>query len=180
MSTRRFQLNRLVPFCVCGTAVAPVLAVLEVTGTGSAERHSKVNIRDLAWIAADWVTERDASELQEIWSPPTGDCMMGMFRWLKDGKVWIYELLTIREENATLVLRFRHFAGDLTAWEPETEPLTYRLDSLTAERAVFENPDSESHRRYTFERNGADSLIVRVGAVREGTLHEDEFRYRRK
>ena len=80
-------------------------------------------IADVAWIAGHWETVFQDSLLQEHWSEPAGDSMMGMFRWLKKDKTWIYELLTIREESGSLVFRFRHFSDKLSAWEEKESRL---------------------------------------------------------
>ena len=147
----------------------------EERGSGAAAR-----ISDVAWIAGRWSLDREDGRLEEVWSEPAGDCMMGMFRWLKEGRVWIYEMLTIREEAGTLVLRFRHFSESLVAWEPKEEPLTYRLTRVNDTEAVFENPESESHRMYAFRRVGENELLVRVGAVRNGEVRTSDFAYRRR
>lgn len=173
-----------------GTRGVGILAVL-LCATFLATNHARARdsrtggsatakIADLAWIAGNWETHLKGSHLQENWSEPIGDCMMGAFRWIREGKVWIYELLTIREEDGTLVLRFRHFSDELVPWEEKNEPLTYRLVSSTDREAIFENPDSESHRRYAFERLDDKTMIVSVGAMKNGKLSVDEFRYQKQ
>ena len=161
--------------------VVPAALVLqpETEQVRTREKSASVDINEVAWIAGHWVKEQEGARLEEIWSKPDGDCMMGMFRWVKGGKVWIYELLTIRAEEGTLVFRFRHFSNEMGAWEPKEEPLTYRLTSLSQHEAVFENPKSEKHRLYAFQREGDDTLIVRVGALRNGKISASEFRYRK-
>ena len=47
----------------------------------------------MAWIAGEWAKEEGSNRLEESWSVARGDSMIGMFRWLKDGKVWIYDAL---------------------------------------------------------------------------------------
>lgn len=143
-------------------------------------KWARAKIADVAWIAGHWEASLNGARLEEFWSNPGGDCMVGMFRWVKDGKVWIYELLTIREEDDTLVFRFRHFSDEMDAWESKMEPLTYYLVSSSDREAVFENPASDSHRRYAFERADAKTLVVRVGAHRDGKLESKEFRYTRQ
>ncbi|MGD2110042.1 MAG: DUF6265 family protein [Phycisphaerae bacterium] len=162
-----------------------LLAAVVVTGQRSpapesGEAHASARIGDVAWIAGHWTMEKTGSQLEETWAEPSGDCMMGMFRWVKQGKVWIYELLTIREEAGTLVFRFRHFGDDLASWEPKTEPLTYWLSSIKKNEAVFTNPDSDSHRHYSFTlSDDAKTMTIRVGAFRDGEIQTSDFRYTR-
>ncbi len=140
----------------------------------------KASIADVAWIAGEWVKQNDKDRLEETWSVPRGDSMIGMFGWLKDGKVWIYELLTIREERGMLVLRFPHCGNDMSSWESKSEPLTYQLVSFSDNEVVFENPSSDSHRRYAFYRPDLNTLVVRVGAMHGGKLSSSEFVYHRQ
>ena len=167
-----------------GLLFAGALLAAHAAAQGSDETSSssvvKASIADVAWIAGQWAKGNDKNRLEESWSVPRGDSMIGMFRWIKDGRVWIYELLTIREEDETLVLRFRHFSNDMTSWEPKNGPLTYRLVSFNDNAAVFENPSSDSHRRYSFSRPDVNTLVVRVGAWREGKISSSEFVYRRQ
>lgn len=138
------------------------------------------HVADLAWIAGDWVREDGENKLQELWSKPEGDSMAGMFRWIKRGKVWIYELMTIREEEGSLVFRFRHFDNDMTAWEPKAEPNTYKLLSLGDREVIFENPDNDKLHRYELSSPDDKTLMVRVGARRDGKIGYSEFQYKRR
>ena len=171
-------------FARLGILFAGASLAAHAVANGSDETPSpsvvKASIADVAWITGEWAKENDKDRLEETWSVPRGDSMIGMFRWLKDGKVWIYELLTIREERGTLVLRFRHFGNDMSSWEPKNEPLTYRLASFSDNEVVFENPSSDSHRRYSFSRPDLNMLVVRVGALSEGKRSSSEFVYRRQ
>jgi len=141
-------------------------------------KYLPAKIGDVAWIAGHWAMER-GGRLEEIWSKPDGNCMVGMFRWVKQDKVWIYEILTIREESGTLVFRFRHFSDELDAWEPKAEPLTYRLSSIKDDEVVFTNPDSDKYRMISFTRDNDKQMTVRVGTFHDGKLQTTEFSYHR-
>lgn len=156
----------------------PLIGYLGESVTAADDGNSaQPRMSDLAWLAGDWVKEDGKSRLQELWSKPDGDSMAGVFRWIKKGKVWIYELMTIREEEGTLVFRFRHFGNDMTAWEPKTEPITYRLLSFGDREVIFENPEDEKHYRYELSRPDDKTLLVRVGAKRGEKVAYSEFRY---
>src|SRR5690606_41748043 len=68
---------------------------------------------DVAWIAGHWKGKAMGGEIEEVWTPPMGGSMMGSFKFVADGKVIFYELETITEEDKTLILRLKHFGGDL-------------------------------------------------------------------
>lgn len=139
-----------------------------------------VRMPDLSFIEGHWVTELGSDQLEEIWSAPTGDSLVGMFRWIKDGKVWIVELMTIRKEESGIIFRFRHFSNELVPWEPKEAPLTFKLTSFQEGEAVFENPEQET-RRYSFIKDGENGLRVHVQGFEDGKLTPgDVFDYRRK
>jgi hypothetical protein len=149
-------------------------------GNPSSTKHVLAKIGDVAWIAGHWGTTLKGSILDEYWSEPAGDCMMGVFRWLRKDKAWLYEMLTIREEEGTLVFRFRHFSDKLNAWEEKDKPLTYRLASLSEREAVFENPKDTDHWRFIFSSPDNKTLVIKVGSTADGTVKYDEFRYTKK
>ncbi len=137
-------------------------------------------VADLKWIAGHWGMEKNADTLEEIWSKPAGGCLMGMFRWIKDGNVWIYELLTIRDEKDGPVFRFRHFSDELRAWEDKDQPLTFGYVSHTDNEVVFENPQRKQMHRFIFRRDGTETLVVRLEGEKNGKPVSDEFRYTRR
>jgi hypothetical protein len=76
--------------------------------------------------------------------------MMGMFRWIKDGKVWMFELITITAADDGIVLRLKHFDRRLTGWEEKDEALTYPLVRHGPGEAVFEDPGRNHPRRFVY------------------------------
>ena len=57
--------------------------------------------------------------------------------------------------------------------------MTYTLASISDGEAVFENPESDKHRRYDFKKDG-DHMVVSVGAYKDGKIGSSDFRYDRK
>ena len=138
---------------------------------------SNTKIEDLAWIEGDWYARGSESagtgmgqldaddELQERWSAPMGDSMIGAFRWHKGGKVWMFEFLTIVEEGDELLLRWKHFNRELVGWEEKDVSLSYRLVSLEQRKAVFENISKKDKRgpwRVTYHRTNESSMSIRL------------------
>jgi len=144
---------------------------------GTSDTPPAARIADVAWIAGRWTLAKGDGLLEELWSAPEGDCMMGVFRWIRNGKVWIYELLTIREENGSLAFRFRHFGNDMNAWEEKDKPISYGLNSLSQNEVIFENTDSEKARRYIFRKTD-DGMLVRLESEKDGRIGADEFPYK--
>jgi len=119
-------------------------------------------IADLAWLAGRWVGNVGEDTIEESWNPPIGDCMVGSFRWVKKDAVWMYELLTVAEENGSLVLRFRHFDRGLIPWEEKEKPLTFHLKSIKDGEAVFTINDPANPWTLVYRREG-NKLTVAVG-----------------
>ncbi len=88
-------------------------AVEDKDNAASGSSPVSAKIADLAWLQGHWTTKFGANELHEIWSPPSANCMMASFCWIKEGRVWMYELLTIAEVDSHIVLRFKHFSHEM-------------------------------------------------------------------
>ncbi|MGQ9814194.1 MAG: DUF6265 family protein [Candidatus Roseilinea sp.] len=78
----------------------------------------RATIDDLAWLAGSWYGHAGDDPIDEHWSAPAGGVMIGMFRWLKQGRLCMYEVLAIEPEaSGGLVLRLKPFHEGLVAWE---------------------------------------------------------------
>ena len=102
------------------------------------ESSPKASIQDVAWIAGHWQGEALGGTTEEIWSAPIGDSMMGSFRLIKFNKVSFYEIETISEESGSLILRLKHFHGDLKGWEEKDETVDFPLVKLDGQTAYFD------------------------------------------
>ncbi len=147
----------------------------KATGTQDAPR---VKVADLAWMQGRWVGESDGDRLEEVWSAPSGDCMMGMFRWIKGGKVWMYELLTIVEDADGITFRFKHFDRKLVGWEEKDESLTFRLVSRGDREAVFRFVGDKPW-DYIYRSTNSDSLEVVFQQEKDGKKATETIRFKR-
>jgi hypothetical protein len=127
-------------------------------------------ITNIGWMAGHWVGTGLGGVTEEIWSPPNGGSMMGVFRVMKDGKVMFYEICIFVEEKNSLVLKLKHFNGDLTGWEEKAVVREFPLVKITENAAYFSG--------ITFRKNkdGSMESFVLVGR-RDGTQGEEGFRY---
>lgn len=137
-------------------------------------------LASLSWMAGQWVRTQGKDDLEESWSGPTHDSLMGMFRWVKDGKVWMFEFMTITVEGDEIVFRLRHFDRSLKPWEPQDAPLTYKMKSLSGDEVVFEHPEKNDPKRFVYRRPGKDKFVVRLESEKDGKLSGSEFEFRRK
>lgn len=161
--------------------LAVILASAAVAA-GAAEVHRTRQLPDgaesppatldqVAWIAGHWEGEAFGGIAEEVWSPPRGGSMMCMFRLIVDGKVKFYELVVLREVDASLVLQLKHFNGDLTGWEEKDETVDFPLVAIEDDTAYFAG--------FTIERVSDDEMTIWVNIEDQGQAQEVPFRYRR-
>ena len=162
---------------LCATLVASTGSaqgkLTEHTYTRSADTPApRAQVEDMAWMTGHWMGEALGGTAEEIWSPPRGGAMMGMFRLVKDGRTAFYELMTIVPEDGSLVLRLKHFNADLTGWEEKEKTVDFPLVAVMDGGFHFEGlsfrPDGEDHLRVHLAMHGKD-----------GTTREETFVYTR-
>jgi hypothetical protein len=84
-------------------------------------------LADISWICGFWKGEALGGETEEFWSPPSAGHMMGVFRLIRNGELSFCEILSLSEENHTLVLRVKHFDKTLKGWEEKEESMVFEL-----------------------------------------------------
>lgn len=160
---------------VLAVAVALPLAAQEPTpapGRGLA---------DLAWLAGTWEGAVGDDALIETWFPPAGGRMVGLFRWVKEGEVFLYELMSLEEEDEGVVLKIKHFGADLAGWEAKDEAKVFDLVEVTGDRAVFaERDDEEEGTRVSYRPEGEDGMVATFEETRNGKPVVLTFRYERR
>lgn len=126
----------------------------------------------VTWLQGHWKGESLGGVSEEIWSPPAGGAMMGVFRHIREGRVVFYEMITLLEEEGSLMLRLKHFNADLTGWEEQNETVDFPLVKIDEEAAWFDG--------MTIRRLGEDEIVIYVLLESgEGTTREGVFPYRR-
>jgi hypothetical protein len=155
------------PILRCRTAC--LLAAWALAGTAVSTAQEPVAAAALdppAWMAGHWSAEVAAlgGTAEEVWLPPTGGAMPGMFRLVRDGRAVVYELVLIEREAEGTFLRFKHVGP---GWRPfEETPLVYLLSASDGSRVVFENVDPAPPERVPseviYERTHPDSLRTEI------------------
>lgn len=99
---------------------------------------ARPSIDQLAFLEGDWKGEKDGAVVEEIWSAPSGNNIVGCFRWLKKtGKPSMFEILALTEEDDGIYLRLHHYSSKLVGKEPSDKPLTLRLSKIEVNTAEF-------------------------------------------
>ena len=130
-------------------------------------------IADIAWFAGNWSCEALGGFAEEIWSAPRNGGMMGMFRLIKNGSTVFYELLTLAEDNGSLILRVKHFNPNMTGWEEKDRTIDFPLVTKESGAVYFDG--------MTFKREGPDAVTIflAIHSKKDGSVREEAFRYTR-
>jgi hypothetical protein len=139
-----------------------------------------VSAGDLAWLAGRWVGARAGDEIEEIWSAPAANTLMALFRWLRDGQVRFFELISVEAAGSGLVLRLKHFDPGLQGWEEKDQSVTFDLVALSEDEAVFFQHTTRKTQWMVYRREGPDKLIAYFDPEGGAHAREDEFRYERQ
>lgn len=132
-------------------------------------KSPKATLADVAWIQGHWRGEAFGGITEEIWSPPLGDSMMGSFKLVSNGKTTFYEMCQIATESESLILRLKHFNGDLTGWEEKNDREEFRLVKVEKDVVYFDG--------FTVKRISKNEIRMYVVTSDDGPNEEVEFRY---
>jgi hypothetical protein len=169
---KTWNLAVLLCFCAALGAVDAHSAESRVLTLEKGAKRGRGSIQDVAWMTGHWTGEALGGTAEEWWSPPMGDSMLGAFRVVKNGRVMFSELMSITEENGTLVFRVKHFDRDLKGREEKGDFVEFPFIRVEGRAAFF---DGITYRQ---ENAGALSAWVRVQSGK-GEAQELAFAYRR-
>jgi len=126
-------------------------------------------------MSGHWVDASEKHFSEEVWTAPSGDSMIGMWRLVTDGKVRIFELLSLKQEGEGVVLRIRHFDPSFVSREEKTTPVALPLVERRERFARFTGPAVGSPGEVTlaYQREG-ETL---TGTLTKGEKSQ-EFRFR--
>lgn len=131
----------------------------------------KADLSAIAWLAGHWRGEAFGGIVEEAWTTPLGGSMMGSFKLVVEGEVQFYELETIVEEEGSLILRLKHFNGDLTGWEEKDKTVDFPLVKVEPNKVYFGG--------FTIEKISDDAITMYVIVGSEGKAEEVSFAYKR-
>ncbi len=154
-----------------------LLALVQAAAAGE-QAPVSATLADVAFMAGHWVDESADQLSEEVWTEPSGDSMLGMWRYVGRGQARVLELLTLKAEGGLVVLRLRHFDGKLVAREEKDRPVELRLVAKQATEASFEGAEvgGTGRVRLTYRRTGPDSLL----SILDKGGKPQEFSFRRR
>ena len=120
------------------------------------------SLQRLKWMHGEWISKQGGDTLHETWSHAHGDSMMGMFRWIKGDRVWMFELITITADGDDVVFRLKHFSRGMVGWEEKDESLTAKLTHLSENEVIFDGERKGKPLRFAYIKQDGD-LVIRIG-----------------
>ena len=146
-------------------------AIPNTLRSDSVKASPPATLQDIAWIQGHWQGEAFGGIVEEVWTPPLGGSMMCAFKLVVNNEVRFYEIVTLSEENGTLMLRLKHFHKDLKGWEEKDETVDFPLVKVTPGKMFFDG--------FTFEKISDDEMNIYVIIEQEGKEREAKFNYKR-
>lgn len=148
----------------------------------AAKTEAPFDLNRLGFLVGRWVDKSDDGLTEEHWSAPSGNNIMGMFRWCKpDGTPAMFEILTITREPEGVFLRLRHYSPKLVAKEDKDKPMTMKLDTIEGQRVVFK---AHSHAgdlsQITYQCPSKDTLHIEVAFTPELKREALQFTLKRE
>jgi len=96
-----------------------------------------IDLANLSWIAGHWIGSVGDDEVEELWTQPKHGSFLGMFRWFRDGKIRVIEIITIANFDGITQMKFKHLDADLHTWEAQDETTDFTLVEVGTGRAEF-------------------------------------------
>lgn len=112
------------------------------------------SVSRLSWLQGVWIGEDADRYMEEHWSTPKCNGLMGMFRLIQGGSPRFFELMTIDVGQGELVLRVKHFDPGLAGWEEKAESVEFSLVQLDGQKAVFFQRASSDLTWMVYHREG--------------------------
>jgi len=101
------------------------LALIFVSSGLGGARQAKPTLDSLAWIAGAWAGDAGGVEMEEHWTTPKGNSMIGLHRDVAKGRTVGFEFMRIEQQADPARLLFR-----------ESQPITVAVSRADVARMV--------------------------------------------
>lgn len=146
-----------------------VLTAIGATGSPVGARQAKPSIEALSWLAGSWSgTSSRGIEMEEHWTAPKGNSMVGIHRDVGNGRTLLFEFLRIEQRGDEIVY--------LSMPNGRSPATPFPLKELSGTRVVFENSAHDFPQRIIYWKDGAD-LRARIEGAMKGKEAGEEWRW---
>src|SRR6185436_5406025 len=154
------NLRTLTQSCLTIIAVVAIIVISYLSSSPRADAAATVAepataISELSWITGDWQTAAGGKrQIEEHWTAPSVDSMIGMGRTIAGGKTVEFEYLRI-EQRADQI----YYVANPKGRCPGTD---FKLTRLAGQEATFENPEHDFPKRIIYRKNTDGSLTASI------------------
>lgn len=134
----------------------------------ASHQPAKPTLDDLAWMTGSWIGAAGGIEMEEHWTAPKGNSMIGLHRDVGKGRTLLFEFLRIEQRGDEIV-----YLAMPNGRSPAT---AFPLKEVSGTRVVFENPAHDFPQRIIYWMDGGD-LRARVEGTRNGRTIGEEWRW---
>ena len=145
-----------------------IASVVLLLGAAVAAQGTKPVIADLSWMAGSWNGESRGIQMEEHWTAPKGNSMVGIHRDTGKGRTLLFEFLRIEQQGDQIVY--------LSMPNGRSPATPFPLKELSGTRVVFENPAHDFPQRIIYWKDGND-LRARIEGTRNGKTGGEEWRW---
>ena len=107
-------------------------------------RRPKPALADLAWMAGSWTGESRGIQMEEHWTAPKGNSMVGIHRDVGKGRTMLFEFLRIEQQGDQIVY--------LSMPNGRSPATPFPVKEVSGTRVVFENPKHDFPQRIIIGR----------------------------
>jgi len=124
-----------------------------------------------AWLAGNWTLSDRDRQIEETWSEPASDMLIGMSRTLQGGRTVAFEFMRIAAGPDGVVY---------IAQPRGKPPVEFALETWDGTTAVFVNRGGEDRvKRIAYRRDGAAAMTARIEGAVAGANFSEDYAYRR-
>lgn len=130
-----------------------------------------VALQDIAWLAGEWQIASAARCVEEQWTAPSANMLVGMSRTVAGGRTTSFEFMRI-EARADGIYYVAQPGG--------RPPVEFKLASESGSELVFVNPGHADRLKKVIYRREADGrLTARIEGENGGQAFAEDYPYRR-
>jgi|SRR5829696_5095711 len=130
-----------------------------------------LTLHDLAWLAGDWQMTKGKQCIEEHWTAPSANMLVGTSRTVESGRTVSFEFVRIEARTDGVYY---------VAQPGGRPPVDFKLSTELGPELIFLNPGHADHlRRIVYRREGDDGLFARVEGESGGRAFAEDYAYRR-
>ena len=133
------------------------------------------SLSDLGFMVGKWKGKFGDDFIEEHWMPALEGNMTGMFRWIRDSEIYIYEIMALIEHDSRIVFYLRHFDKEFIGWEKKDKPLRFTLTGLENKQAIFIDEADPEKGFLCYTR--IDDKTLRFSSLKEDGSIEFELKF---